>query len=127
MNLEEIFFISSNRLKAAEPLMEKYFDYESNMFLDEIKLVVETIDHITIENGIPTVDYLKTFYNTNLAIPISDKLYPREDVADVFPDYFADVDDKDAQLENYKVSLSLLTAWHIFISFKKVEVLITHS
>jgi len=56
-------YIKSEHLQLAEPLMIKYYDYDSSMLIDEIRQCVENsgIDYMKIIDGILTVDFDESF------------------------------------------------------------------
>jgi len=56
-------YIKSEHLQLAEPLMQKYYDYDSSMLIDEIQRHVENsgINYMKKIDGILTVDYDETF------------------------------------------------------------------
>lgn len=56
-------FIQSEHLQLAEPLMTKYYDFHSTMFIDEIKHCVESsgIDYQKRIDGMLTVDFDELF------------------------------------------------------------------
>lgn len=120
MNPEEIFYIQSKFLKLVEPILVQYYDFDSSMVIDEIRLCIENsgIDYVTFENGIPTADYLKTFYdNEILAFPNPD--YPFKDIADIYPEYFDfETGDNETIIDNYKVYICLSYIGYIYYKEK---------
>lgn len=120
MDNDNIFYIGSKFQKLVEPLLVEYYDFDSSMVIDEIRNCVENsgVNYITFENGIPIVDYLKTFYeNEKLAFPNPD--YPFKDIADTYSEYFDfETGDNDTIIENYKVYLSLTYIGYIYYKEK---------
>lgn len=116
MNTDNPFYIKSQHLQLVEPLMQKYFDYDSSMFIDEIQKGIENsgIDYITFENGIPNANYLKTFYE-NPSLAVTNRKYPYIDIAEEFPKYFG----SDISKENAKVYLCLSYIRYIYYKEKE--------
>lgn len=128
-SLEDSFYIKSNILKEVEPLLIKYFDYDSSMLIDKIQIAIETKcklgDYMFVgEDGIPTIDYLKCFYN-NESFAFNDFAYSHKngiakattykDLSDEFPEYF-DFDEPrhDNSLNHYLIYTSLSYMAYIY-------------
>ncbi|NDV80103.1 hypothetical protein [Dysgonomonas sp. 511] len=116
MSQEPAFYIQSFFLKEIEPLLQKYYDFDSSMLIDEIKHSVENsgINYITFENGIANVNYQKTFYeNPKMFFTNSD--YPYKDIADEYPQYFDfEGDDEERIKEDYLAYLCLAYMGYIY-------------
>lgn len=121
MDLENIFYVKSGHLKAVEPLMQKYFDYDSSMFNDEIQHAVENsgINYKKIENGIVKINYQKSFEENETLAFIAPK-YPFKDIADNFPKYF-DLDNEDKKIRYCDGLVYLCLTYMGYIYFKQVN------
>lgn len=82
-------YINSEYLQLAEPLMAKYYDFHSTMFIDEIKDCVESsgVDYKKIVDGILTVDYDKTFRENKELTFLAEVLY-KNSLEETFSKYF---------------------------------------
>ena len=83
-------YIKSEHLQLAKPLMEKYFDYDSSMLIDEIRQCVENrgIDYMKIIDGDLTVDFAESFReNKNLIFAVT--VPYKEEIDDYFSKYFS--------------------------------------
>ncbi len=130
MDLENTFYIQSKYLQLVEPLMEKYFDYDSSMLEDDIQSCVEQngINYMTVENDILKVNYRKPF-NENEHLRIYNFRYSHKsgiekestykDIADEFPKYFDfESKDEETRVENSKVYLCLSYMAYIYYKEK---------
>lgn len=81
--------INSEHLQLAEPLMERYYDFHSSMFLDEIKYCVENsgVDYMKRINGVLGLDYDETFREHKNLTFITETPY-RKDITKEFSSYF---------------------------------------
>lgn len=110
------FNIQSYFLKEIEPLLQKYYDFDSSMLIDEIKLIVEKsgINYITFKDGIPTANYQDTFYE-NPKMYFTDSNYPYTDLADIYPQFFDFEGDDDERIkEDYRVYVCLSYMGYIY-------------
>lgn len=128
-SLEDSFYIKSNILKKVEPWLVEYFDYDSSMLIDKIQIAIETKcklgDYIFVgEDGIPTIDYLKCFYN-NESFAFNDFAYSHKngiaktttykDLSDEFPEYFDFEEPRhDNSLNHYLIYISLSYMAYIY-------------
>lgn len=122
-----VFYIQSFFLKKIEPLLKKYYDFDSSMLIDEIKQTVENsgVNYITFNNGIPTTDYLKTFYE-NEKIFFTNSEYPYKDISDQYPQYFIfEGEDKERIKRDYFIYLCLEYMGYIY--YKQVNKLFDKS
>lgn len=119
--MENPFYIKSQHLQLVEPLMQKYYDFHSSMFIDEIQKGIENsnIDYITFESGIPTANYLKTFYE-NPRLALTNKDYPYIDIAEKFPKYF-DFESKEEEIKEEDAKAYLCLTYIRYIYYKEKE------
>lgn len=114
------FYIQSFLLKEIEPLLERYYDFDSSMLIDEIKAIVEKsgVNYINIENGVPSINYQNTFYeNPKMVFTNSD--YPYKDIADEYPQYFVfEGEDKERIKKDYFAYLCLDYMGYIYYKQK---------
>ena len=56
-------YIKSKHLQLAEPLMKKYYDYDSSMLIDEIRYCVENsgINYMKVKDGVVKINFDETF------------------------------------------------------------------
>ncbi|NDW09421.1 hypothetical protein D0T56_07085 [Dysgonomonas sp. 520] len=92
--------INSEYLQLAEPLMAKYYDFHSTMFIDEIKHCVENsgINYKKRINGILTVDYEETF-RENKDLTFITTTPTDKSMSEQFGDYFIFLDDDSEEEE----------------------------
>lgn len=128
--LDDIFYIQSKFLKLVEPTMQKYFDYDSSMLIDQISTIVERkcTNYIKVnEKGTAEINSLQTFYE-NESLYFIDSDYSHKDgidntptykdVADEFPQYFDfDIEDDEASIEHYKIYIIL--SYMAYVYFKQ--------
>lgn len=123
-------FIKSEHLYLTEPLMAKYYDFHSTMFIDEIKHCVENskVNYKKRINGVLKVDYEETFRENKDLIFAVTAPYKKE-IYEYFKDYFivldADSEEEEIITEDDLVMLSLT-----FISYvyqKEIKGLFQHS
>lgn len=121
MNTDNPFFIKSQHLQLVEPLMEQYFDYDSSMFIDEIQEGIENsnINYITIEKGIPTANFLETFYE-NPKLAVTNRKYPYIDIAEKFPEYF-NFESKEEEIKEEDAKVYLCLTYIRYIYYKEKE------
>lgn len=81
--------INSEHLQLAEPLMKKYYDFHSTMFIDEIKNCVENsgVDYLKKINGVTNVDYDETFREHKDLTFIAETPY-QKGISEQFSNYF---------------------------------------
>lgn len=81
--------INSEYLQLAEPLMAKYYDFHSTMFIDEIKHCVESsgVDYKKIVDGVLTVDYDQTFRENKDLTFLAEVPYTKS-IEETFSKYF---------------------------------------
>ena len=81
--------INSEYLQLAEPLMAKYYDFHSTMFIDEMRHCVENsgIDYMKIVNGVLTIDFDKSFREHKDLTFIVEVPYKR-DITEEYVSYF---------------------------------------
>lgn len=111
-----VFYIQSFFLKETEPLLKQYYDFDSSMLIDEIKHTIENsgANYITFDNGIPTTDYLKIFYE-NQKMFFTNSEYPYKDISDEYPQYFDfEGEDKERIKNDYFVYLCLEYMGYIY-------------
>ena len=81
--------INSEYLQLAEPLIVKYYDFHSTMFIDEIKQCVESsgVDYKKRIDGVLTVDYDLTFREHKDLTFIAEVPY-KKSIEETFSKYF---------------------------------------
>lgn len=121
MNTDNPFYIKSEHLQLVEPLLQEYFDFHSSMFIDEIQEGIENsnINYITIENGIPTTNFLKAFYE-NPKLVVTNNNYPYIDIAEKFPEYF-DFESKEEEIKEEDAKVYLCLSYIRYIYYKEKE------
>jgi hypothetical protein len=109
-------YFHSEYLQLAEPLMMKYYDYDSLMLIDEIRFCVENsgINYIKNVNGVPTVNFDKTFREyKDLVFAVEIPL--NKTIEEAFPEYFvSQEDDDDSITEDDIVSFCLTFMTYIY-------------
>lgn len=112
-------YIKSEHLYLTEPLMAKYYDFHSTMFIDEIKQCVENsgIDYKKRIDGVLTVDYDQTFRENkelgfNITSPYKEAIYEQ------FKDYFIVLEEgseeEEVITEDDLVMLSLIFMSYVY-------------
>ena len=120
--------IKSEHLQLAEPLMKKYFDYDSTMLIDEIRQCVENsgIDYMKTIDGIPTVDFVESFREyKDLTFAVSTPYKKEIDVH--FSNYFSIQDDDEEETITDDDIVLLCLTFMSYIYHKENQGLFNHS
>ena len=122
-------YIKSEHLQLAEPLMEKYFDYDSSMLSNEIDNCVERsgINYISNKymskgniDGLVSIDLKKAFReHKDLFFPVT--VPYKKKIHEQFRDYFSIQDDDEEEIitEDDKVLLCLTYMSYIYFKDSK--------
>ena len=118
------FYIKSEHLQLAEPLMKKYYDYDSTMLIDEIRHCVESsgIDYMKDL----TIDYDESFReHKDLTFHVTTPC--KKEVHEYFSDYFSIQDDDEEEIITDDDIVLLCLTYMSYIYHKETEGFFNHS
>jgi len=123
-------YINSERLQLAEPLMQKYFDYDSSMLEEEIDYCVQRsgVKYMNKGNidGIVSIDLGKTFREHKDLTFTMVTPYKKE-IHEHFSDYFSMQDDDEEEIITEDDKVLLCLTYMSYIYFKESRGLFKNS